>query len=190
VVVIGPTLKTQLFNGASPLNKEIKIKDKRFTVVGVTEQKAVSFGQDMDKSAYFPYTVAKTRFQIDRPTYIIVKTVDTKVLKRFTGIETTLLRQITKDDFSVKSQEEGIKFFQNILGVLASALGGICRRVVVGGWGWIMNIMFVSVTERTREIGLRKAGRSHSHDVLTQFLLEAVILSLVGGILGFCLGWG
>lgn len=191
VVVIGPSLKEKLFKDASPLGKEIKIKEKRFTVIGVTEAKGSSFGQDMDKSGYFPYTVAKQRFQIDRPTYIMVKTQDVKVLKKVQrDIERVLLKQLNKDDFSVKSQEEGIKFFQNILGVLASALGGIAGvSLLVGGVG-IMNIMFVSVTERTREIGLRKAVGANSHDILTQFLLEAVILSLVGGILGVLFGIG
>jgi putative ABC transport system permease protein len=117
--------------------------------------------------------------------------VDTDVLKKVQrDIEKTLLKQLTKDDFSVKSSEEGVKFFQNILGVLASALGGIAGvSLLVGGVG-IMNIMFVSVTERTREIGLRKAVGANSHDILTQFLLEAVILSLVGGLLGVLFGVG
>lgn len=191
VVIIGPSLKDKLFGTSSALGKEIKIKDKRFTVIGVTEAKGSSFGQDMDKSAYFPYTVAKERFQIDRPTYILVKTVDTTVLKKVQrDIEKALLKHLTKDDFSVKSSEEGVKFFQNILGVLASALGGIAGvSLLVGGVG-IMNIMFVSVTERTREIGLRKAVGANSHDILTQFLLEAVILSLVGGIFGVLFGIG
>jgi len=191
VVVIGPSLKSALFGTQSFLDKEIKIKEKRFTVIGVTEPKGTSFGVDMDKSAYFPYTVAKQRFQIERPTYILVKTQDTKILKKVQrDIEKTLLRQLNKDDFSVKSQEEGIKFFQDILGVLASALGGIAGvSLLVGGVG-IMNIMFVSVTERTQEIGLRKAVGANSRDILTQFLLEAVILSLVGGIFGVLFGVG
>lgn len=191
VVVIGETLRKELFAGQDPLGKQIKIKDKRFTVIGVPEAKGSSFGQDMDKVVYIPYTVARQRFQVDRPTYIFVKTGDTGNLQRVKrDIETVLLRDLTADDFSVRTQEEGIKFFQNILGVLASALGGIAGvSLLVGGVG-IMNIMFVSVTERTREIGLRKAVGANSRDVLTQFLLEAVILSLIGGILGVLFGIG
>jgi putative ABC transport system permease protein len=191
VVIIGPTIKTKLFKNQDPLGKMITIKDKRFTVIGVTEEKGSSFGQDMDKTVYFPYTVARQRFQADRPTYILVKTTDTNVLKQVQrNIEQTLSKQMNKDDFSVRSQEEGLKFFQNILGVLATALGGIAGvSLLVGGVG-IMNIMFVSVTERTREIGLRKAVGANSHDILTQFLLEAVILSLVGGLLGVVFGIG
>lgn len=190
-IIIGPSLKEDLFGKQNAIGKQIKVKDKRFTVIGVSEAKGTSFGVDMDKSGYLPYTVAKQRFQIDRPTYILVKTEDTQILKRVQrDIEKTLLKQLEKDDFSVKSQEEGIKFFQNILGVLASALGGIAGvSLLVGGVG-IMNIMFVSVTERTREIGLRKAVGANSHDILTQFLLEAVILSLVGGFLGILFGVG
>jgi putative ABC transport system permease protein len=191
VVIIGPSLQTALFGTSRALGKELKIKEKRFTVIGITEAKGSSFGVDMDKAVYFPYTVAKQRFQIDKPGSILVKTVDTTVLKRVQrDIERRLLRQLNKDDFSVKSSEEGVKFFQDILGVLASALGGIAGvSLLVGGVG-IMNIMFVSVTERTREIGLRKAVGANSHDILTQFLLEAIILSLVGGIFGVLFGIG
>ncbi|MBU0650180.1 ABC transporter permease, partial [Patescibacteria group bacterium] len=191
VAIIGPSIEEALFAKQSPIDKVIKVKDKRFTVVGVTETKGSSFGVDMDKSVYFPYTVARQRFQIDRPTYILVKTVDTDVLREVQrDIEKTLARQIDSDDFSVKSQEEGLEFFQNILGVLASALGGIAGvSLLVGGVG-IMNIMFVSVTERTREIGLRRAVGANSGDIRNQFLLEAVILSLVGGLLGVVFGVG
>jgi len=191
VVVIGPTLKEKLFGTQNPLGKQIKLKGKRFTVIGVTEAKGSSFGRDMDNSAYFPYTVARQRFGAERPTYILVKTADTQMLKRVKrDIEKNLLRRLNADDFSVRSQEEGLKFFEQILGVLASVLGGIAGvSLLVGGVG-IMNIMFVSVTERTREIGLRKAVGANSRDILTQFLLEAVILSLVGGLLGVLFGVG
>lgn len=191
VAIIGPTLKDKLYSTTNPIGKQLKIKEKRFTVIGVTEAKGTSFGVDMDKSAYIPYTAARQRYQIDRPTYILIKTDDTEVLKTVQReVEKSLLRFMKQDEFSVKSQEEGIKFFEQILGVLASALGGIAGvSLLVGGVG-IMNIMFVSVTERTREIGLRKAVGANSRDILTQFLLEAVILSLVGGLLGVLFGVG
>ncbi|MEM2984936.1 MAG: ABC transporter permease [Candidatus Jordarchaeaceae archaeon] len=191
VVVIGPTVKRKLFSDQSPIGKQIRLKDKTFTVVGVTEEKGSSFGRDLDNSAYFPYTVARSRFGAERPTYILIKTIDTQnVNKVKKEIEKALSRKIPKDDFSVRSQEEGLKFFQNILNVLAGALGGIAGvSLLVGGVG-IMNIMFVSVTERTREIGLRKAVGASFKDILTQFLLEAVILSLVGGVIGVIFGIG
>lgn len=191
VVVIGPTVKRKLFSDQSPIGKQIRLKDKTFTVIGVTEEKGSSFGRDLDNSAYFPYTVARSRFGAERPTYILIKTIDTQnVNKVKKEIEKALSRKIPKDDFSVRSQEEGLKFFQNILNVLAGALGGIAGvSLLVGGVG-IMNIMFVSVTERTREIGLRKAVGASFKDILTQFLLEAVILSLVGGVIGVIFGIG
>lgn len=191
VVVIGPTVKRKLFSDQSPIGKQIRLKDKTFTVIGVTEEKGSSFGRDLDNSAYFPYTVARSRFGAERPTYILIKTIDTQnVNKVKKEIEKALSKKIPKDDFSVRSQEEGLKFFQNILNVLAGALGGIAGvSLLVGGVG-IMNIMFVSVTERTREIGLRKAVGASFKDILTQFLLEAVILSLVGGVLGVIFGIG
>ena len=189
VAVIGETVRKELFPNQDPLGKELKLKDKRFTIIGVPEAKGSVFGQDSDKAAYIPYTTARQRFQVERPTYIFIKTTDTTVIKKVKrDVEKTLLRVLTADDFSVRTQEEGIKFFQNILGVLASALGGIAGvSLLVGGVG-IMNIMFVSVTERTREIGLRKAVGANSRDILTQFLLEAMILSLVGGVLGVGFG--
>lgn len=191
VVVIGPTVKRKLFSDQSPIGKQIRLKDKTFTVIGVTEEKGSSFGRDLDNSAYFPYTVARSRFGAERPTYILIKTINTQnVNKVKKEIEKALSKKIPKDDFSVRSQEEGLKFFQNILNVLAGALGGIAGvSLLVGGVG-IMNIMFVSVTERTREIGLRKAVGASFKDILTQFLLEAVILSLVGGVLGVIFGIG
>ncbi len=189
VAVIGETVRKELFPNQDPVGKELKLKDKRFTIIGVPEAKGSVFGQDSDKAAYIPYTTARQRFQVERPTYIFIKTTDTTVIKKVKrDVEKTLLRVLTADDFSVRTQEEGIKFFQNILGVLASALGGIAGvSLLVGGVG-IMNIMFVSVTERTREIGLRKAVGANSRDILTQFLLEAMILSLVGGVLGVGFG--
>jgi len=191
VVVIGPTLKEKFFPNQDPIGKEIKIKDKRFTVIGVAEEKGTTMGMDADKSAYFPYTVARQRFQVEHPSYILVKTQDVNDLKKVQrNIERALLKQLDKNDFSVKSQEEGLSMVQDILGVVASALGGIAGvSLLVGGVG-IMNIMFVSVTERTREIGLRKAVGANSRDILTQFLLEAIMLSVVGGLLGVAFGIG
>jgi putative ABC transport system permease protein len=191
VAVIGTTLRDEFFPNQDPLGKQIKLKDKRFTVIGIPETKGVVFGRDVDKGAYIPYTVGKQRFQIDRPGYILLKATDPTVLKRVQrDVEKVLSKELKTDEFSVMSQEESIKFFQNILGVLASALGGIAGvSLLVGGVG-IMNIMFVSVTERTREIGLRKAVGANSHHIRTQFLLEAVILSLVGGVFGVIFGIG
>ncbi len=191
VAVIGDTIKTNLFGNTSPIGKEIKLKDKTFTVIGLMEKQGAILGTDQDNDISIPISVMQQRFQVDRPNFFFVKIGETdKIPLIMRNIERTLSQVIDMDDFSVISQDQSIAFISNILGVLATALGGIAAiSLLVGGVG-IMNIMFVSVTERTREIGLRKAVGANSKNILAQFLMEAIILSLLGGLLGVLIGVG
>ncbi len=191
VVVIGNTVKNNLFGKQNPLGQTIKLKNKNFLVIGVLAKRGAIFGADQDNEVFIPLNTARQRFQIDRPNVFYISVVNTEKIPQVQKeIERVISQKIDKEDFSVISQEQGIEFISSILGVLATALGGIAAiSLVVGGVG-IMNIMFVSVTERTREIGLRKAVGADSNNILTQFLLEAVILSLLGGIIGVLLGMG
>src|SRR3989344_5004754 len=189
VAVIGQTVKKNLFDDLSPIGKTITLKNKKFEVIGVTEKQGAVFGVDQDNEVNIPLNTARQRFQIDRPNFFFIKVDNPKNIdsaKR--GIEKAIRKFLDKEDFSVVSQEQSLEFIGNILGVLATALGGIAAiSLLVGGVG-IMNIMFVSVTERTREIGLRKAVGANSKNILTQFLFEAVILSLLGGLMGVVVG--
>ncbi len=190
-VVIGEDVRKNLFENIDPIGKEITVKGIKYTVVGILEKRGAVFGQSQDNTVYVPVSVARTRYQIDRPNffYIRLQNLDNvDAVKK--NINNVIKQYITEDDFSVVSQEQSLDFIKSILGVLATALGGIAAiSLIVGGVG-IMNIMFVSVTERTKEIGLRKAIGASSTNVLTQFLLEAIILSVLGGLFGVVIGIG
>ncbi|HSX39082.1 MAG TPA: ABC transporter permease [Candidatus Saccharimonadales bacterium] len=189
VAVIGPKIKEKLYGKQTAIGKEVIIKDKKFTVVGVLEPRGAIFGVDQDTEVYIPLTVSRQRFQIDRPNFFFVKVGQTENIGTVQhDIIRVISRTLDESDFSVISQDQSLQFINTVLGVLAAALGGIAAiSLIVGGVG-IMNIMFVSVTERTREIGLRKAIGASSHNILSQFLLEAVILSLLGGLIGVLFG--
>lgn len=189
VAVIGPTIVDKLFGNENPLGKEIKVKDKRFKVIGVKEAQGAIFGSDQDIDIYIPYTISQRSFDIDRPNVFYVKVAEGEDIKQVQKrLEVLMEKLVSKDDFSVYSQEQSLDFISNILGILATALGGIAAiSLLVGGVG-IMNIMFVSVSERTREIGLRKAVGANSKIILTQFLIEAIILSFLGGLIGVLTG--
>lgn len=191
VAVLGPTVKKNLFGDQNPIGQEIKVKGKTFTVIGISEKQGATLGQDQDNDITIPLSVARQRFQIDKPNFFFIKVESPEKVKTIQrDIERSLTQLIDKEDFSVISTEQSVQFISNILGVLATALGGIAAiSLLVGGVG-IMNIMFVSVTERTREIGLRKAVGANSKNILTQFLMEAIILSLLGGFLGILAGMG
>lgn len=187
--VIGPTLAEKLFGSSSPVGKEITISDRRFEVVGVSEKLGSMMGFDIDNAAYIPITTAQKIIGFENLMEILVK-VESKerIGEAKTLVENYFLRQMNEDDFSVIDQRQILDIINQILGVLTVALGGIAAiSLLVGGIG-IMNIMLVSVTERTREVGLRKAVGATRRAILLQFVTEAVILSLVGGTVGIILG--
>lgn len=190
VTVIGHTVAENLFGLANPIGKEIKIKGKKFKVVGVYQELGAIVGTDQDNEVIIPLTVGRNRFDIQRPLFFQVRVDDeAKMSVVQKNVEKKLLRDLDEDEFSVMTQEQSLNTIGQILSVLATALGGIAAiSLIVGGVG-IMNIMFVSVTERTREIGLRKAVGASSRDILSQFLVEAVILSVCGGLLGVAVGF-
>ena len=187
--VIGPTLAEKLFGSSSPIGKEITISDRRFEVVGVSEKLGSMLGFDIDNAAYIPITTAQRIIGFENLMEILVKVESKERIEEAKAlVEDYFLRQMNKDDFSVIDQRQVLDIINQILGVLTVALGGIAAiSLLVGGIG-IMNIMLVSVTERTREIGLRKAVGATRGAILLQFVTEAVILSLVGGTVGIILG--
>ena len=197
VVVIGADTATYLFGNEDPLNQNIAIKGRNFRVVAVLPKSGGGSIFNFDSMVIMPYTTAQT-YVTGQKYYnrlIIQATSDTAVPETASDIRLTLeeshnITDPTKDDFTVQTQQS----LANTLGTITSALTYFLVAVAsialfVGGVG-IMNIMLVSVTERTREIGLRKALGAKNRDILSQFLLEAVMLTAIGGFVGIVLGAG
>ncbi|MFH1031736.1 MAG: ABC transporter permease [Chloroflexota bacterium] len=203
VVVLGNKIATDLFDSKDAVGQEVKIRDKRFTVIGVMAPRGISmFGFSWDELTVTPITTFQSRlFSQKTPNgedavqQIAVQITSTDVKTEVTGDIENLLRRRHRinegedDDFSVQSPDQLLGTFQTItvaLTVFLGLIGGI--SLLVGSIG-IMNIMLVSVTERTREIGLRKAIGAKRQDILVQFLFEAAMLSLVGGAIGLIIAW-
>ena len=198
IVVIGPDLKTEFFNDDIALGKNIRIKDHSYEIIGILEPKGAVFGSNQDKNAYIPLTTMVNRITGKDPTFgislsfISVEAISKNKTSAAKFQITNLLRQRHKilrdDDFAVRSQEDALNIVTNITSGLTFLLAGIgAVSLIVGGIG-IMNIMLVSVSERTEEIGLRKAIGAKQSDVLIQFLFEALILSVIGGLIGTLTG--
>ena len=199
VVVIGPETATTIFGHADGVVGEtIRIEGQPFRVIGVTVAKGGgAFGSE-DNAAYIPFTTAQARLikkgTRDEVDVIFIQAISAEAVPSASDEVSNIIRQrhrtpIGIDDFTVFTQQDFLSTFETITGVLTIFLGGIAGiSLLVGGIG-IMNIMLVSVTERTREIGLRKALGARKKDILLQFLTESSLLSLIGGIIGIMFGW-
>lgn len=199
VAVLGATLAERLFDDAPPVGKTIRVKGTNFEVVGVMAQKGSNLGLDYDDSVIVPITTQASRLVGRRQSpygievsFISVSTADRESMSTAEFQITNLLRLRHnirgEDDFFIQSQDTLLSIAETITGALTVMLAAIAGiSLLVGGIG-IMNIMLVSVRERTQEIGLRKAIGASRQDILTQFLIEAIILSIAGGLLGTGLG--
>lgn len=203
VVLLGATVVTNLFGDSDPVGQAIRIKSVPFMVVGVLERKGQSpTGQDQDDVMLLPISAAKRKVlgiksaNADAVDQILLQARSSDLIQLAQEEATRLLRQrhhiLTneQDDFSIRNMEQifaAQEASSHIMAIMLAAVASV--SLVVGGIG-IMNIMLVSVRERTREIGLRQAVGAKTHDILTQFLVEAVTLSIAGGCIGVLLGIG
>ena len=198
VVALGSELAEQLFGDEDPLGKSIRLKNVSLRVIGVMQPKGSSFGDNQDMNAYVPLTTMANRITGRTSPYgiqvtfisISVKDEDSMNAAQFQIENLLRLRhKITdEDDFTVRNQKDLMNIMGQITGALTLMLAAIAAiSLIVGGIG-IMNIMLVSVTERTQEIGLRKAIGASERDILIQFTIESVILSAAGGLIGTAIG--
>lgn len=191
VIVLGNKPAKDLFGeGINPVGKTLTLNDIQFEIVGVIKSKGGggAMGSADDFTA-IPLTTAMRVFDRDRPFMMFIESIDSDhVTQAKDDAERILLKRLKDDEFTVMESTQLLETITQFLNVITAALGGIAGiSLLVGGIG-IMNIMLVSVTERTREIGLRKAVGATPKDILMQFLIESVILSLFGGGIGIGLG--
>lgn len=197
LVILGPTTAEKLFGLNDPLGEVVKIKGINFTVIGITEAKGDAGYYNPDDQAMIPYTTAmKQLFGVDHIGELDVQVVEDGDLKVVQDSITTLLRKRHRiqpdadEDFFVRNQAESIQMATEFTETFTYLLGGIASvSLLVGGIG-IMNIMLVTVTERTREIGVRKAIGARERSILLQFLIETMIISGLGGGFGTAVGIG
>jgi putative ABC transport system permease protein len=190
VAVVGHTVAKELFGGADPVGKTFTVNGQRLTVIGLTKKQGGGLTGDKDNSVSLPITSAMRVMGTNDLSMMAVKVADAKDLDRTSMMIKHALRPRFGADLSVYSQKETVGVLDKLLGTLTVMLGGIAGiSLVVGGIG-IMNIMLVSVSERTREIGIRKAVGAKTYDVLAQFVIEACVLSVLGGVIGIALGAG
>ena len=198
VALIGPDVGDKLFGRKDGLVGEtIRISGQPFRIIGVLESRGGGMGGSQDNVVYIPLTTAQSRLihrNNNKYDIVFAQAVSPDQVTSASDEVSQILRsrhrtEIGVDDFTVMTQQDIVSTAQTITGVLTIFLGGIAAiSLLVGGIG-IMNIMLVSVTERTREIGLRKAIGARKRDILIQFLTESALLSLLGGIIGIALGW-
>jgi len=190
VVALGKTVDATLFGGTNSLGKEIDVAGEKFRVIGVMESKGQLFDLDLDNQIFLPITTAQRVFGTTAVSFIFVGVPEADDIPGAMAEAKRILGQtLLPDQFNVRSQGETLDTVQSVGIIFTAMLGSVAGvSLLVGGIG-IMNIMIVSVTERTREIGLRKALGAREPDILIQFLSEAVLLSFMGGCFGATLSY-
>jgi putative ABC transport system permease protein len=197
VVVLGSKVADKLFGEENAVGKTVKISKQPFHVIGVMAPAGTRFFSDADSGVYVPVTAALDLYNKTKVNFIGVKAGDVPLQQAVELVRVELRAShnidnpnddLSKDDFQVTTQEDAVKSVAVIGTILQTLLGSIASiSLIVAGVG-IMNIMYVTVTERTREVGLRKAIGAHAHDILGQFLWEAIMLTAIAGAIGVILG--
>ncbi len=195
--VVGQTIVKNLFAGDDPVGQQLRVRNVPFRIIGVLKERGQSsFGMDQDDLIIAPYSTVMTRLSgHTHVNQILVRAVSLEQMDPAQAEVTTIMREAHRipeggdDDFTVRNQTDIASTAQETSSVLTMLLASIASiSLLVGGIG-IMNIMLVSVTERTHEIGIRMAIGARGHDILVQFLIEAVVLSLSGGLIGVLIGF-
>lgn len=192
VAVVGTYIQNELFGGMSPVGETIKLNGKQFKIIGVYEEVGDSTENSQDNKVTIPYTTAM-RFLKNKTisTFYLEATDEDTVEAAVDSVEAFITKKLGTDSgFNVSSVSSILDTMNEITGTMTTMLAGIAAiSLVVGGIG-VMNIMTVSVSERTREIGIRKAIGARTTDILLQFLIESILLSIIGGIIGIIVGIG
>src|SRR5687767_3086545 len=196
VAVIGADVAEKLFEGVDPLGKPIRVLTATYTVVGVVKKKGRMLGQSFDGFIMLPITTFESLFGRRRTTTISVKMTTAEEVAGGMALADEAMRAAHRlkpgdeSDYSIETADALIEFWKNLTRILFSVIPAIVGIGIVVGGIVIMNIMLMSVSERTREIGVRKALGAKSRDIRRQFLVEAIVLTSIGGILGVLSGWG
>ncbi len=189
VVVLGSRVRDHLFPFQDPVGREVDVNGQRFTVIGHVASQGGSLTGDQDNQIYMPVSTAQRLLGSKNVSSLVVRASDADRIEALQAQIKRTFRPSFGDEFSVFTQEQTLGILSQLLGTLTVMLAGIAGiSLLVGGIG-IMNIMLVSVSERTREIGIRKAVGAKTHDILSQFVIEAIVLSVTGGMIGIALGW-
>ncbi|OGD94050.1 hypothetical protein A2697_03530 [Candidatus Curtissbacteria bacterium RIFCSPHIGHO2_01_FULL_41_44] len=188
VAVIGKTIVKDIFGAKNPLGERIDVKSQKYQVIGVLKEQGSTLGFDQDNIVVVPFNAAQRQFGVTQVNNIYAKAQNQADIEKVAeDLKNVLLDDLSEEDFSVMTAQQTLSTIQGILRVISATLTGIAAiSLLVGGVG-ISNIMLVSVTERTREIGLRKAVGAKSQDILFQFLVEAITISVLGGTIGLLL---
>lgn len=193
VCILGSEIASTLFGLVEPIGQTIKLDGDNYTVIGILTEQGTSMGTDLDSIILIPLTTAKYFDESTDINNIYVKVKDETEIEKTTELIENYLRNtllLSSDYYSVSTQNSMLDAMDDISNTLTLLLGGIAGiSLIVGGIG-VMNVMLVSVTERTKEIGIRKALGAKKSDILMQFLVESLVLSLLGGLIGVILGIG
>jgi putative ABC transport system permease protein len=190
VVILGAGQKDALFPNEDPVGKTVTINAQRFLVIGMFEKQGGGFGGSQDNQISMPISTAQKLSGSSDVAEFLIKVTKAEDIDLVRAQVKRLMKPKFKDEFTIFSQEQTLSLLGNLLGTLTVMLAGIAGiSLLVGGIG-IMNIMLVSVSERTREIGIRKAVGARTYDILSQFVIEAMMLSIIGGIIGILVGGG
>lgn len=191
ICLLGSDIAETLFNVTNPIGQKIKINGDNYTVVGVLTKNGTSMGNNVDNMIIIPFTTAKYLGSDTQVSDLYIKVENEDIIDYTTEVIENYIEKaldITTDYFSISSQDSMLNTMESVNSSLSLMLGGIAAiSLIVAGIG-VMNVMLVSVTERTKEIGIRKSLGAKRIDILVQFLIEALTLSLIGGIIGILLG--